>query len=1151
MDRGVPTLVDGLSAHAATIPNRLAIRFVANRRDAGAELTYAELDAAARRLAVFLGRSHVKGGRALLMAPPGLNYIAAFFGSLYAGLVPVPIYPPRSNRSLLRLQTIARDAEPVVVLATAAVIQAAKAMLDQAPELARLHWVAVDEVDADPEAWQPPSLGQDSLAFIQYTSGSTSAPKGVALTHANIFHNEEDIRGKFQHSEDSHPVSWLPPYHDMGLIGSILQPIHLGCPATLMPPAAFLSDPMLWLDVISRFRGTTSGAPTFAYDLCARRVKPEDMRRLDLSSWDLAFCGAEPVRAGALERFADVFASAGFNRSALYPCYGLAEATLFVTGGAKSKGLLVGDFDRTALEGGMALPAERGQGVALVSCGTPVRAGGVVIADMKRGRRLPEGEVGQILVRGPHVANGYFQNSAKTQEVFGAHLDDGDGPFLATGDLGFLRDENLYVTGREKELLIIAGRNIYPHDVEAAIEDCHPLLRSGGVAAYAVPSMATERLCVAVELAQSPNDQTRQEITSAIRQRVALELEVEVHRVLILERGGIPKTSSGKTMRHALREATMKQQQMLETYELAVTDWINAAGPIVPDVRMTGPWWIFADSKGVADQVAAELNQRGVICQRIGRSSLGETLGSYKLGERVVPFSDEEALTTLVAELAKDGPVSGVLYAWGIDSIGSEASSEAGEAAATSLVQLLQSIIRSVSERPPRLSVLTAGAESHGRPARHSGVWQAPLWGLGKTLTLEHPELNCHFIDVETDADGDLAALNARNVVDRLLGSGADERIAVRSGLTYLQRLMSLGDGRAPEPRLDSTVKFRPGARYLITGGLGAIGLLAAKDMVHRGAKRLMLWDRIQPDDATSAVLSALRATGASVETRQLDLGDQESVLNAYAELAADPSPLRGVLHLAGDAEDGALLKLSAAELRAALSGRARGAWVLHEVTKAADLDFFILFSSAVSVLGSPEEGASAASNALLDGLAQHRFDRGLPALSVNWGPWLTDEAMSSEFVRAIEPEAGFELLWRLVREPIAQIAVLPFDLKEMLRFYPRAGERPFFERFLDGAVVQNKTYAHRLERQYMAPRTETERIVASIVRQALALDEVSIEDGFFELGGDSVIAGGVIDRVNGVLGVDITLSEAVDALTVKALAALADEQLSRQAVPI
>jgi amino acid adenylation domain-containing protein len=543
------TLASLLRGRAGERPGKVAFTFLADGEAEGERLTYGELDRRARTIAAALRASLAPGDRALLLYPPGLEFIAAFFGCLYAGVIAVPAYPPRLNdRSQERLRAVARDAEPRAALTTASILTAAAAL--PIPELAAVCWIATDSLEAS--MLELPEPDPESIAFLQYTSGSTSTPKGVMVSHANLLHNEGMIGEAFRQDEDTVVVGWLPLYHDMGLIGNVLQPLWAGGTCVLMAPVAFLQKPLRWLEAIHRYRGTTSGGPNFAYELCVRRIAEEQRAGLDLSSWRVAYNGAEPVRAETLERFAVAFAPQGFRPEAFFPCYGLAEATLFVSGGEAGTVPPVAHLDAAALEAHEARPSESEEARRLVSCGHAWAGQRIVVADPETGSDLAAGRIGEIWIAGPSVARGYWRNPEATERDFAARLESGEGPFLRTGDLGFLRDGELYVAGRLKDLIIIRGRNHYPQDLELTAERSHPDLRPGSGAAFSVEVSGEERLVLVQEVERRRRDEF-EEVAEAVRGAVAREHEVQVHEVVLVRVGTVPKTSSGKIQRSACR----------------------------------------------------------------------------------------------------------------------------------------------------------------------------------------------------------------------------------------------------------------------------------------------------------------------------------------------------------------------------------------------------------------------------------------------------------------------------------------------------------------------------------------------------------------------------------------------------------------------
>lgn len=550
-------------------------------------LSYAKLDLQAQVIAAQLQDLSKAGERALLLFPPGLEYIAAFFGCLYAGIIAVPVYPPdptQLNRTLPRLQTITQDAEPTLILTTSSILTMAQAVFSATPAFSGIRWIAIDEIDPHcAEAWKAPDISGKSLAFLQYTSGSTSAPKGVMLSHDNLLHNSKLIYHAFGHSSESHGVIWLPPYHDMGLIGGILQPLYGGFPVTLLSPISFLRKPIRWLQAISHYRATTSGGPNFAYDLCVRKVTPEQLGTLDLSSWQVAFNGAEPVRAETLKRFANTFSSCGFDQKAFYPCYGLAEATLIVSGGNKGSAPTIRRFQKAALEQNQVIEIDSDEADhrVLVSSGRSLSEQTAIIVQPNTLNRCWSNHIGEIWVSGPSVAQGYWKQSSLTTKTFKARLRAGvtmpngdfvqnphqdfvDHPsYLRTGDLGFIHEGELFITGRYKDLIIIRGRNYYPQDIELTVEKSHPALRPGYGAAFAIMVGGEEALVIVQEVQRNVLDVRSEEVFSAIQQCLIEQHGLRAHAIALCKAGTIPRTSSGKIQRFACRTGFLENNLAL------------------------------------------------------------------------------------------------------------------------------------------------------------------------------------------------------------------------------------------------------------------------------------------------------------------------------------------------------------------------------------------------------------------------------------------------------------------------------------------------------------------------------------------------------------------------------------------------------------
>ena len=552
------TVVDLFRMRARLQPDFVGYRFLPDGDARELELTYAELDRKARAIAARLQSRVPRGGRALLQIQSDLNFIVAFAGCLYAGVIPVPTMVPHRNRPIDGLCAIAQDCEPDIILTTSGILDSMNPALTTAPALQGRPWLAVDALDGDSAEWREVEIAPEEIAFLQYTSGSTSAPKGVMVSHANILHNERMIRDACGHSERTVVVGWLPFFHDMGLIGNILQPLYVGAPCTLMPPAMVLQRPLRWLQAVSRYRATTSGGPNFVYDLCVTRIKPEQAASLDLSAWDLAFNGSEPVQRETLERFARVFAPSGFRAEAFHACYGLAEATLRVCDHSAKPAPILLEADADALEQNRVVPADGTAAVRhLVGCGSASRFHDVqtVIVDPATRQRVPDSTVGEIWIKGPNIAQGYWKNPEATAKTFQARLDNGEGPFLRTGDLGFVHDSELFVSGRLKDMIIVLGRNIYPHDIELVVRNSDPALESSPGAAFIAELNGKESLIVAQEVRPSHRRTIDpQAVRATIRANISRHFDIGVQDIVLLAPGGVPRTTSGKIRRRACSE---------------------------------------------------------------------------------------------------------------------------------------------------------------------------------------------------------------------------------------------------------------------------------------------------------------------------------------------------------------------------------------------------------------------------------------------------------------------------------------------------------------------------------------------------------------------------------------------------------------------
>lgn len=523
----------------------------------GMGLGFAELERRAAQVSAGLLRRVEPGSRVLVVQSAGLEFLVAFFGCLGAGMVAVPTAMPHRARprpGVERLRVLARDAGVAAVLASREGSAHGGASATDAPELGQVPWIAVE--DCALETPDRPSLGVDggSTAFLQYTSGSTADPKGVIVSHGNLLANLSSIQAVEGNDETSRGLTWLPPHHDMGLIEGLLSPLFGDYPTWIMSPAAFLQRPLRWLHAITSLGITQTGGPDFAYGLCLKKLRRRGVGGLDLGTWRVAYNGSEPVRAATLDAFGEALAPAGFRPSAWYPVYGLAEGTLVVSSRRRDEVARTLQVDAKALlEDRLELGGE-GERRSLVPCGRPVPNSTVRIVDPDSREALEEGRVGEIWVRGPSVAQGYFGRDELSSERFGAHTLEGEGPFLRTGDLGALQGGELVVTGRRKDLIIVRGRKLYPQDIEITVEGCDPGIRSGGVAAARRSTSMGDAFDLYIELDprrehRSPID--RGELDARVRSTVTADHGASPAEVRFVCAGALPRTSSGKLRRHA------------------------------------------------------------------------------------------------------------------------------------------------------------------------------------------------------------------------------------------------------------------------------------------------------------------------------------------------------------------------------------------------------------------------------------------------------------------------------------------------------------------------------------------------------------------------------------------------------------------------
>ncbi|MFC1878645.1 fatty acyl-AMP ligase [Chloroflexota bacterium] len=562
------TVVEILQQRAKEIPDETAFIYLDQGEIETERVTFGGLDAQARGIAAYLQSVAKPGDRALLIYPTGLDFVRAMYGCLYAGVIPIPTNPPGRNRSVRRLQAIAMDAQADLGLTTPQFLQLLDLYKDQFPDLAGLNWIHHGNYDYSAgDSWQKPDLHPEKLAFIQYTSGSTNLPKGVMISYKNLAYNHASINSKRirEVGETGVLLTWTPLFHDMGLIVGVFHGVFDAQLSVLMNPITFIQSPIRWLKAIDKYKATFSGGPNFAYEICVNKITPDQCEGLDLSIWKTAFNSAEPVRIETVQAFSEKFAPYGFDSRAFHPAFGLAEGTLVVTGYGNQKEIITYLADKDQFEQGKIAPADPDDPQnchKLVSCGSPFLEIQMAIVNPTTLQRCQPQEIGEIWVSGDNIAQGYWNRPDETDTTFGAMIaDTGEGPFLRTGDLGFVHNGDLYVTGRFKDLIIVRGRNYYPQDVEFTVQNSHPVMRPGACAAFSFKKNGQEQLVVIQEVRQRELEgETWDDVIMTIRKDIAREHGIRAYCVVLIERGTISKTSSGKIMRSDSRDQFFNNQ---------------------------------------------------------------------------------------------------------------------------------------------------------------------------------------------------------------------------------------------------------------------------------------------------------------------------------------------------------------------------------------------------------------------------------------------------------------------------------------------------------------------------------------------------------------------------------------------------------------
>lgn len=790
-----PSIVDALRSHASTTPERALYRFVGARDETNEPyLSYGALDRAARRIAAHLLEKATPGAVALLLYPPGLEFIEAFMGCLYAGVIAVPVYLPNGRAdSWARLSTIANDAGAVLLLADDLHRDGVtRWMLDGgAPAGLRMYTSGVQD-DEGPVLSEPVAITPETVAFLQYTSGSTGDPKGVMVSHGNLIANQAQIQSSFGNDASDIVAGWLPQYHDMGLIGNILQPLYLGATAVLMQPLTFLQDPARWLEVISEYGATISGGPDFAYGLCVRRTDETRRSRLDLSRWRVAFNGAEPVSPATMNTFSHTFAAQGFRREAFYPCYGLAEATLLVTGSIPGAGPTTLHVNRAALATNVAEPMDDGVSAIELSGSGRIGDQAICIVDPLSSRLREAGSIGEICIRGPSVTRGYWRRETIDANQFQARVDGSDDAWLRTGDLGFVHDGELYITGRHKDLIIVRGRNYYPQDIERSVQQAFPELREGCGAAIAIPGDDGEALVLVQELERTAlRRESHEALFKAVTAHVADTFGIRLQTLVLSKPTTVPKTSSGKLRRSACRDALLagRLPGIVARFDVAGTSTATGADDLV--TVHTTPLAVVAHVLGLsADTLDTSLSLTAQGLDSLGAAEL-EHLFSRHYGVRL---DMTELLGGLTLEQALSRAADGRLASASTTAV-AMLSGHAGS---------LRQAIWKAHAMYPRSAVYTiATAFDTAVP-----LTEATFARAVERLVRRHPILATTYQEHDgdilpvagTDDSQHLMLMDAQDWsdddVDAFLSAEASRRIDLAEGPVFLVNLLRRADGR-------------------------------------------------------------------------------------------------------------------------------------------------------------------------------------------------------------------------------------------------------------------------------------------------------------------------------------------------------------------
>lgn len=566
--------IDCLEFHAIDRPDAVAYRFIGNDIESNQSITFGTLQKRAKVLAGLLQEKAQPGDRALLIYTPGIEFIVSFLACLYSGVVAVPIYPVvarRLSQELQRLEAITNDAKPALILAD----HLSASLLEWQP----LPVIVTDRIESFGKVYETLDLTSDPIAFIQYSSGSTGNPKGIVVSNENLIVNTAQCVRFLSLGQQSSLMSWVPHYHDMGLVGFILTPLTLGITGFLMSPFSFVEDPLRWLKAISYYRITHTGGPNFGYELCAKWIKRFPQASMDLSCLKLALCGAEPINPDIHRRLSDNFRPYGFNENVFFPVYGLAEHTLIASGSHFGEAPVIRGFDYGLLQAHEAI--ELSTGKKIVGCGTACEGHEIAIVDPSSKQKIPDDTLGEIWLKGPSVAKGYWNKPEETKLTFQAYTDENEGPYLRSGDLGFKHQGQLFIFGRIKDIMIIRGRQYAPQDIEYSVQNAHEVIKKGNIAAFSVDIDSVERLVIVAELSTEPGSDACDQLINKMIRTISDEYQLAVYEIVLIKPKSIPKTTSGKIQRYACKRAYLNHE--LES----IASWRTPAVDVSPPMDQT------------------------------------------------------------------------------------------------------------------------------------------------------------------------------------------------------------------------------------------------------------------------------------------------------------------------------------------------------------------------------------------------------------------------------------------------------------------------------------------------------------------------------------------------------------------------------------